>query len=137
VRFLNATQVKSSLHLRGIDVDLDGLGLQILVETLETALTTVPGLLNTTEWSVWCREIPIVDSNGASFHVSCDTKGSANGAGVDAGRQTILCAVGELDGLLFGLEGVDGDDRAEDLFLDDSRTGGSVLEDGGFNVKTG
>lgn len=67
---------------------MDSLRLQIVVQALKTALTTVAGLLDAAEWSVRGWEIPVVDSDGAGFDLSGYAESAGNGVGVDASWDT-------------------------------------------------
>ncbi|EME85578.1 uncharacterized protein MYCFIDRAFT_171482 [Pseudocercospora fijiensis CIRAD86] len=53
-------------------LDLDRLGLQILIQTFKTTLTTIPRLLHTTEWSVRSREVPVIDRNGSDHETAVE-----------------------------------------------------------------
>ena len=53
-------------------VDLDSLGLQIIVQTLKSTFATISGLLDAAKWGVWCWEVPVVDGDCARFHQACN-----------------------------------------------------------------
>ncbi len=59
-----------------------------------------------------------------------DPAGPAGVGGPDGARQAVLGVVGEEDGLLLGGEGLDGEDRAEDLLADDPHLAVAAVEDG-------
>jgi hypothetical protein len=119
-------------------LDLDGLGLEVFVDTLETTFATVAGLLEAAKWCVWSWEVPVVHSNGAGFDQLRDTQSTRNGFSVHAslhasalrtrlsqaeGRlltaESKDCIVGHIDGLVLGLECLDSNDWTKHLFLDD------------------
>ena len=55
-------------------------------------------------------------------------------AGPDGTRETILRVVGDLDGLILGVDGDDHEDRAEDLLAGDRHVPGDLGEDRGLDV---
>lgn len=57
--------------------------------------------------------------------------GAREVAGEDGGAEAVGGVVGAGDGFVFGGEGGDGDEGAEDLFAGDGHGGGHVGEDGG------
>jgi len=84
----------SQLVVHGIQgwedlLDLDGLHLQIVIESLQAALSAVSRLFYTTERGIRRGEIPVVDRDCSCFNLPGDPECSADGTCVDAGLTTL------------------------------------------------
>lgn len=65
-------------------LDLDGLGLEVVVQSLQSTLTAVTALLDATEGRVDAREVPVVDGDGAGLDLASDAEGTGDVVGVHA-----------------------------------------------------
>jgi len=74
--------------------------------------------------------VEAVDPDRPSLERTRDPHRTADVVGEDAGRKAVLRFIGRLDDLLFGVEGGEDDDGAEDLLLNDLHIGSDVTEDG-------
>ena len=66
-------------------LDLDRLGLDIVVQPFETAFPTVSGLLKATKRRIRTREVPIVDGDCSRFDLARHAQRSADVVSIDAG----------------------------------------------------
>ena len=65
-------------------LDLNSLRLEIIVQTLKTSLSAISRLFDSSEGSVYSREIPIVHGDRSSFDLAGNAERSADGPGVNA-----------------------------------------------------
>ncbi len=72
----------------------------------------------------------VVDPDGAVAQPSRDPPGAAGVGGPDGSGKAVLGVVGEEHRLLLRAEGLDGEDRSEDLLADDLHLAVAVVEDG-------
>lgn len=68
-------------------LDLNGLRLEIFVQTFQSAFAAVPGLLDAAERSVGRREVPVVHGNGASLEQAGHPESPRDVFGVDTSCQ--------------------------------------------------
>src|SRR5699024_9337661 len=77
----------------------------------------------------------VVDPDGAVAQTRCDALRPARVLRPDRTREAVDRVVREYHGLVLGREGLDRDDRAEALVLDDGHAGVRLVEDGGQVVE--
>src|SRR3970040_2374304 len=112
--------------------EVPGLGLDVLVETLDTGLTPESRLLETAEGSLRGARVPVVDAHHPELELLAHFEGGRQVAGVDIGGQPVIGGMGEGDGVIDVTEGDDRHDRAEDLLFVDGHARLHVGEDGGL-----
>src|SRR6185437_7634680 len=76
------------------------LRLQVLVDPLKTALTTVAGLLDAAEWRRRVGDHPLVAADHADYQRLADAQGTPQVACVEIGDQPELGGVGRGDRLV-------------------------------------
>lgn len=117
-------------------LDHHRLGLQPFHQSILAGLASVAAVFHATEGGIEEAAIGRVDGDRARFQERADSHGTGDVAGVDGRGQAVGGVVSHFDGLLFGLEGLDSQDGAEDLVRIDLGGGIRIEEDGGFDEAT-
>lgn len=101
---------------------------------MRTAFAADAGGLHAPEGGTQVADVVGVDPHHAGLDGVGDAVAALEIRGPDVGGQAELGGVGEFDGLGLVVEGGDGDDRAEDLLLEDPGVALHVGEDRGLEV---
>jgi len=99
--------------LRHIHIDVNGLHLEVPLQTFVPTLPTVAALLHTSEGRLRIGGESRIDTDGACLQSASYTKRSRDVRGKDGGSQAITRVVGQRDCLIFSLECLDRDHRSE------------------------
>src|ERR1700741_3081606 len=107
------------------------------LQRFESALASDAAFFRATEGNAQVAQQPAVDPDGAGVQRGGDAVGAFQVARPDRGRESVLGGVGGADGIGVVLEWRDGDDGAEDLFLQHTAVGSESGDDGGLEKVAG
>src|SRR5690606_39242181 len=108
---------------RGLRGVVDVLGMEVLRQPGGALLAPEAGLLEAAPLRLGEVRAEVVDPDGAVAQTRCDALRPARVLRPDRTREAVDRVVREYHGLVLGREGLDRDDRAEALVLDDGHAG--------------
>src|SRR5438552_18197149 len=101
----------------GVDIDPYRLRLRVFAHHFESHLAPVAGLPHPAEGRPGMHPFVAVDPDHAGFHVARDLVRTLQIACPQTAAETVFGAICDRQRFLVGLEGRDGDEWAENLFL--------------------
>src|SRR5688500_1585417 len=115
-------------------IDVDRLPFGVVVERLQSELTSEAALLHPAEGSFQMDAAPGIDRKISSLHGARDTHGATDIARPDRARQAVVAVVGHGDRSGFVIEGHHRDDRSEDLLASDLHVGPRIQKNGWLEI---
>src|SRR3546814_4464396 len=105
------------------------LGIEILVDTLGSAFTAEARFLHPTERRGSIGDRAAIAAHHAGVQLGRDAHCTVDVAGVEVRHETVLGVVRSRDRFVFGVETDHCRNGSEDLFLQQARVGGHLVED--------
>src|SRR3546814_99123 len=113
------------------------LGIEILVDTLGSAFTAEARFLHATERRRSIGDRAAIDADHAGVQLGRDAHRPVDVAGVEVRHEAVLGVVRSRDRFVFGVETDHCRNGSEDLFLQEARIGGQLIQNGRGEEKPG